>query len=287
MTAKLDGTNGLIQQYDYQVLTTNFSYTFAAGVQTLVINPAGTLATGTIIMPAAPADGMTITFSSTQVITALTLSGNTGQTVVSGATTLAARQAGVYVYRSSNTSWYPIATVPTSVITGGTWVSPAGSTISSATAVASTSGTSVSFTSIPSWVKKITLMISGISSNAASYLQVQLGDSGGIEDSGYIGAVGVIRSTAVSFCYANSTGFNVATEFGGGTVNSGLVTIALVDSNTWVSSGTINDTSGSRACCSSGSKTLSGTLTQIRIIDSSTGSPSGTFTAGLVNILYE
>ena len=68
--AKLDGTNGLIQQYDYQVLTTGFSYTFAAGTQVLVINPAGTLATGTITMPAAPADGMTITFSSTQTITA-------------------------------------------------------------------------------------------------------------------------------------------------------------------------------------------------------------------------
>ena len=66
--AKLDGTNGLIQQYDYQVLTTAFSYTFAAGTQTLIINPAGTLATGTVTMPAAPADGMVITVESTQII---------------------------------------------------------------------------------------------------------------------------------------------------------------------------------------------------------------------------
>ena len=111
MTAKIDGTNGLLQNYDYQVLTTAFSYTFAAGTQILVINPAGTLATGTITMPASPADGMTITFSSTKQITALTLSGNTGQTVVSAVTFLPANQATTYVYRLSNTSWYPVTSV--------------------------------------------------------------------------------------------------------------------------------------------------------------------------------
>jgi hypothetical protein len=81
MTVKLDGTNGLLQQYDFQTPTTGFSYTFAAGTQVLVMNPVGTLATGTITMPSSPADGMTITFSSTEQITALTLSGNTGQTI--------------------------------------------------------------------------------------------------------------------------------------------------------------------------------------------------------------
>lgn len=79
MPTKIDGTNGVIQAYDYQVLTTGFSYTFASGTQMLVINPAGTLATGTITMPAAPADGMVVTFNSSQIITALTVSANTGK----------------------------------------------------------------------------------------------------------------------------------------------------------------------------------------------------------------
>jgi hypothetical protein len=114
MTAKLDGTNGLLQQYDYQVLTTSFSYTFAAGTTVLVINPAGTLATGTITFPAAPVDGMTVTFSSTQQITALTLSGN-GKTIVSAVTLLPANQATTYVYRLSNTSWYPMTNVATAI----------------------------------------------------------------------------------------------------------------------------------------------------------------------------
>ena len=107
MTLKVDGTNGVLQAYDYQVLTTGFSYTFAAGTQTLVINPAGTLATGTITMPASPVDGMTITVTTTQEITALTVAGNTGQSI--GGTQVAllpANSAIQFVYRLSNTTWY-------------------------------------------------------------------------------------------------------------------------------------------------------------------------------------
>ena len=109
MTISINGTNGLIQAYDYQVLTTAFSYTFAAGTQVLVINPAGTLATGTITMPSAPSDGMTITFISTKQITALTMAGN-GATLVSGVTALNANQSVSYIYRATGTTWYPFGT---------------------------------------------------------------------------------------------------------------------------------------------------------------------------------
>ena len=106
MTTKVDGTNGVLQAYDYQVLATGFTYTFASGVTNLIANPAGTLATGTITMPASPVDGMTITFSSSQAITALTVSANTGQSIVSAVTTLAAGGGAKYLYRSTNTTWY-------------------------------------------------------------------------------------------------------------------------------------------------------------------------------------
>lgn len=106
MVLKVDGTNGVLQQYDYQTPTTGFSYTFAAGTTVLVMNPAGTLATGTITMPAAPVDGMTISFSSTQQITTLTVAGNTGQSIVGNPTTMLAGGAATFVYRLSNTTWY-------------------------------------------------------------------------------------------------------------------------------------------------------------------------------------
>lgn len=106
MTTKIDGTSGVLQSYDYQASTTGFSYTFAAGTTTLIIQPAGTLATGTITMPAAPADGMLIAFSSSQIITALTVSANSGQSIVNNVTTLAAGGGAKYIYRLTNTTWY-------------------------------------------------------------------------------------------------------------------------------------------------------------------------------------
>ncbi len=106
MTISISGTNGLLEAYDYLVPTTAFAYTFAAGIQNLVMNPAGTLAAGTITMPASPADGMTIRFSTSQAITALVVAANTGQSIVSAVTTLAAGGGAVYIYRLSNTTWY-------------------------------------------------------------------------------------------------------------------------------------------------------------------------------------
>lgn len=118
MTLKVDGTNGVLQSYDYQVLTTGFSYTFAAGITNLIMNPAGTLATGTITMPASPADGMTITFSSTQTITSLTVNGNSGQSAIGAPTTLTAGAVVVLVYRLSATTWITQVNTNSSGATG-------------------------------------------------------------------------------------------------------------------------------------------------------------------------
>lgn len=107
MVTKVDGNNGVLQSYDFQVLTTGFSYTFASGTTTLIAAPAGTLATGTITMPAAPADGMVITITTTQEITALAINGNTGQSIGGSQTTqLPANSAMSFVYRLTNTTWY-------------------------------------------------------------------------------------------------------------------------------------------------------------------------------------
>ena len=107
-TTALDGTNGIIRVFDFQTPVTGFSYTVPAGVVGTVFIPAGTLATGTIIMPATPADGMTVNLSSTQIITALTLNANTGQTIVNAITTLIAGGNAAYLYRLSNTTWYRV-----------------------------------------------------------------------------------------------------------------------------------------------------------------------------------
>lgn len=107
MPTKIDGNNGVLQSYDYQVLTTGFSYTFASGTTTLIANPAGTLATGTITMPGSPADGMVITFMTTQEITALTIAGGAGQSIGGTQVSLMAANSSMsFVYRQSNLTWY-------------------------------------------------------------------------------------------------------------------------------------------------------------------------------------
>ena len=106
MALVLNGTQGQCGPYEYQAPTTGFSYTITAPLT--ILNPAGTLAAGTITMPASPTDGMRVRFSSTQIITALTVSANTGQSIVNALTALTAGGFAEYMYRSANTTWYRI-----------------------------------------------------------------------------------------------------------------------------------------------------------------------------------
>ncbi|HXC56114.1 MAG TPA: DUF2793 domain-containing protein [Rhizomicrobium sp.] len=92
--------------YSYQTPATGFSITVANAAGRLLLDPAGTLATGTLTMPAAPKDGQVLRLASTRAITALTHAPNTGQTLNGALTTLAANGFAEYVYRAANTAWY-------------------------------------------------------------------------------------------------------------------------------------------------------------------------------------
>lgn len=92
----------------YQTPLTGFTITVSNTTGTLVLDPAGTLASGTITMPTSPTDKQIVRISSTQTITALTVSANTGQTIKGAVTTLAANGFASWIYRSTNTTWYRI-----------------------------------------------------------------------------------------------------------------------------------------------------------------------------------
>ena len=269
MSAVISGTNGLLQSYDYQVLTTGFSYTFAAGTQVLVINPAGTLATGTITMPAAPADGMTITFSSSQQITALTTAANTGQSIVGGVTFLPAKTGVSYVYRLASTTWFPTVTVP------GT-----GSQLVRGTSVASTSGTAVGFTGIPSWAKRITLMFNGVSTSGTSLLLVQIG-SGSYTTTGYSSTAFYATTTPST---SNSTSGFLIRGDNATNIIAGAMTLLNVSSNTWVETWLGASTPFTQVLAGSGFIALSGALDRVQL---TTVNGTDTFDLGSINILYE
>ena len=149
------------------------------------------------------------------------------------------------------------------------------------TAKASTSGTSVDFTGIPSWAKRVTVMFSGVSTNGASSYQIQLGDSGGFETTGYTGSCSFGGGGATTF---NSSGYIVNNNIGAAATHSGIFVITTLGSNAWAGSGVIAPTVSNGSTYAGGSKTLSDTLTQIRI---TTVNGTDTFDAGSINILYE
>lgn len=154
------------------------------------------------------------------------------------------------------------------------------SVIRSGTAVASTSGTSIDFTSLPTGIKRITVMLNGVSTNGTSIIQVQLGDSGGIETTGYL----------TSVWQANTNNANVTTGFALGAgalaINtlSGHVVFTLLGSNIWVGSGVIARTDAADSRILGGNKSLSDVLDRVRI---TTVNGTDTFDAGSINILYE
>ena len=150
--------------------------------------------------------------------------------------------------------------------------------ITSGTSVASTSGTSIDFTSIPSYVKRITVMFRGVSTNGSSNFLFQLGDSGGIETTGYQACGGnyVGVTTSTSGFPSHNTAAVTTTE--------GFIEFSTIDSSIWTGSGNFASVGAAQVVSIAGSKTLSGTLDRIRI---TTVNGTDTFDAGSINILYE
>jgi hypothetical protein len=153
--------------------------------------------------------------------------------------------------------------------------------ITSGTSVASTSGTSIDFTGLPAWVKRLTVMFSGVSTTSTSLIQFQLGTSSGFVSAGYLGAYTVASSAVASsnlgtgFLFAGS----VATH-----VRHGQMVFTLLSSNTYVGCGFLGFSDIAQTAYCNGSIALGGTLDRIRL---TTANGTDTFDAGTINILYE
>jgi hypothetical protein len=160
----------------------------------------------------------------------------------------------------------------------------AGGVITSGTAVASTSGTNIDFTGIPSWVNRVTVLINQMSTNGTSSPQIQIG-SGSFSTTGYLStAVGaVVGSTPSGNVF--SSGFVM---LGGNTTaaqfHQGRLTLIRITGNTWTAEGSMSVTSGTvQMYVIDGTITLGGVLDRVRLTTVS----GDTFDAGTINILYE
>jgi hypothetical protein len=268
--------------------TTSTAATITSGTITNLASTTGTIATlnsttGTIATLNSTTG--TITNLSTTLAGDFTISNGTGTLGTSGAT------AGTY----GSVTAIPFLTVNakgiiTSATTGTFSSTPADGSITpaklsqpftSATAVASTSGTAINFTGIPSWVKRVTVILNEVGTADINGILIQIGDSGGIGNTGYISTSVNTDGAGGSAAISRTDGYVIKSI--SSIACSGLIQIANISGNTWIESHSCK-VSTTTILGGGGSKTLSGTLDRIRV---TTVGATDTFDAGSVNIMYE
>lgn len=154
--------------------------------------------------------------------------------------------------------------------------------VTEGTAVASTSGTSIDFTGIPSWAKRVIVIFRGVSTNGSAAVQIQVG-SGSITSSGYAGYA--MRAGASNTYTASSSAFVTADAMSASDTRDGIFILTNITGNTWVMSGSFTSTAQTNdTCVVNGSIALSGALDRVRI---TTTNGTDTFDAGTINIQYE
>lgn len=177
-------------------------------------------------------------------------------------------------------------TLTNKTLSGATWTAPAGTTITSGTVQASTTGTAIDFTGIPSWVKRITIMFQSVSTSGTAQIICQVGSS-----SGFVTGVNYTGSACLNVSGATSalmtTGFRIEPPDAAITAASlrhGIATLVNITGNVWCFSANIGHSNTNCTTYAGGSTNgLGAVLDRIRITTTATD----TFDAGSINILYE
>jgi hypothetical protein len=153
--------------------------------------------------------------------------------------------------------------------------------ITQGTVVASTSGTSIDFTGLPAWVKRITVLFQGTSTSGTSSILVQIG-SGSVQTTGYISTSILANNSNTTTGVSSVAGMAMFTN-NAADIKSGSMVLHLISGNIWVSNHTAKAIT-TASIFGGGDVTLGGTLDRLRI---TTVNGTDTFDAGSINILYE
>jgi hypothetical protein len=150
------------------------------------------------------------------------------------------------------------------------------------------SGTSVDFTNIPSWVKRVTLMLYGVSTSGTSIPIVQLGTSSGLQTTYYDAMSTGFQAAALLVSGVYTTGFPLGGDNSGGYYYSGSVVLTNLTGNIWISShaGGVNNAGNGRTFHGGGRVGLTGPLSRVRLTTTN-GTDTFDDAGSLVNIIYE
>lgn len=144
------------------------------------------------------------------------------------------------------------------------------------------SGTSIDFLSIPANAKRITMVLSGISTNGTSPVIVRIG-SGSIDTTGYLGSSTTYGSSTISTELVTN-GFKENISYSAAAARHGIVSLIQAGSNNWVCTAQMHRSDAAQGSGFSGSRQLSGGIDRIRL---TTVSGTDTFDAGVVNVMWE
>jgi len=199
---------------------------------------------------------------------------------------------GMYLSAANTLNFATNTTNQVSISSGGIVTGTAGNLmLVQGTAQASTSGTSIAFTGIPTWVKRITVMLNGVSVTGSSYVLVQIG-SGSTTTSGYVGSgtnTGT-GSAASNYTVSYTNAFGVSGSSPGTGSYNIIGTLANISGNNWIWSCVGNDSGSAVGLTGAGKIALGGVLDRVVFAastSSSTMSGTDTFDAGSINIQYE
>lgn len=206
------------------------------------------------------------------------------------------------IRNAANTDWVTVGTLattnlglvvaPTSAGTADQVLATNGSGVQSwsdrarlvrATSQASTSGTSIDFTGIPTWAKNIKVMLSGVSTSGTNSVIVQLGSTT-FTTSGYLGASSAHSSAVMSAALSTGFRFSFDTADVASAVRHGQLSISSITGNTWVASGAAALSNSAVTSTVGGTIALGGVLDRVRV---TTVGTTDTFDAGTINIIYE
>lgn len=150
------------------------------------------------------------------------------------------------------------------------------------TILASTSGTSIEWTDVPSWVKRINLVFNGVSSNGTSNIIIQIGTGGSYVTTGYTGTVSTQAGTVAAM--SSSNGFAVINGNSASYSMNGLAVLLTPGSNIWAINSVLGGHGTSIVRSAAGTLSLGGTIDRIRV---TTLNGTDTFDAGSIGIIYE